>query len=377
MMLEGLAEGLAGRGWEVGVLATRDGSGGGDGEVRGVRITRTGVVFSKRSVALRAAGYAVMIPALVLGALRMKRHDVVVTMTDPPMLAVAGPVVARFKGCRTIHWAQDLYPEVAEALGVLPVGGLVARGLRRVSTSALAGHDAVVAIGRCMAGRLAERGLEGSRIHVVPNWSPPLEAGGRSGNGFRMRHGLEGEFVVMYSGNMGMAHDFDGMLGAAAMLRGRRVVFLMVGGGPRRAEIEARAARAGLGNVRFLSPRPREELAESLSAADAHLVTMRGEVSGLVVPSKYYGVVAAGRPCIFAGPRECEVARAIVEEGTGVVVAPGDAAQLAGAVLDWMGDEAAHAGVCRRARVVAARDGAGSAVAEFDMVARLVAGGAG
>jgi len=123
----------------------------------------------------------------------------------------------------------------------------------------------------------------------------------------------------------------------------------MIGDGSRRAEIEAEAQRRGLENLRFLPPQPREVLSVSLSAADAHLVTMRAYLCGLVVPSKFYGVLASGRPCLFVGPDESEVARVIKESGAGRVLAPGDGAGLAAAISDWLDTPASYAGACRNA----------------------------
>jgi glycosyltransferase involved in cell wall biosynthesis len=199
------------------------------------------------------------------------------------------------------------------------------------------------------------------KIREIPNWSPPVVPVESEQNRFRASLGVGEDFVVAYSGNMGLAHEFDTILEAAATLQDQRVVFLMVGGGPRRAEVEDEARRRGLGNMRFLSPQPREALAESLSAAEAHLVTMRSNLCGLVVPSKFYGVLAAGRPCLFVGPEESEVARVIRESRAGWVVAPGDGKELAAAILKWMENPGLHAAACRSAReagVEATVDGA-------------------
>lgn len=188
----------------------------------------------------------------------------------------------------------------------------------------------------------------------------------RGSNPFRRAHGLEGEFVVVYSGNMGLAHDFDTVLDAADSLRGQRVVFLFIGEGPRRMEVEAAARLKGIDNIRFLPPQPAEKLSESLSAADAHLVTMRSNLCGLVVPSKVYGVLAAGRPCLFVGPADSEAARLLRETESGIVIEPGRPAELASAILDWSGDPTLHAAACRKARIAGAGCTMKNAVAEFD-----------
>jgi colanic acid biosynthesis glycosyl transferase WcaI len=369
-MLRGIAEGLAARGWDVTVLATAEPGEPKSRTRRGVRILRAGGALSRRNVLLRAVSYVFMIPWLMTRSLLLPRTDFVVTMTDPPMLAVAGLVLKFFKRNRVIHWAQDLYPEVAGELGVLPRAGAATNLLRALSTAALKDSDAVVAIGRCMASRITARGISYARLAIIPNWAPPVQSLDRAENPFRREHGLEGEFVVMYSGNMGLAHDFDTVLGAADSLRGQRVVFLFIGEGPRRVEVEAAARLRGIDNIRFLPPQPAEKLSESLSAADAHLVTMRPNLCGLVVPSKVYGVLAAGRPCVFVGPSDSEAARLLRETDAGVVIEPGQSAQLASAILDWAGDPAVHAAACRKARIAGAACTLENAVAEFDSLLR-------
>ena len=369
-MLRDMAEALASRGWEVSVLTT-----GESGEAKtttrsGVVIHRAGAALSRRSVILRAASYFIMIPWLLARALLLPRTDFVVTMTDPPMLAVLGPMIGFFKRNKVIHWAQDLYPEVAEELGVLPKGTPLVTLLRSLSSQALRRCDAVVSIGRCMTSRLVQRGISYARIFNIPNWAPPVTPIDRKNNPFRREHGLEGDFVVVYSGNMGLAHDFEAVLKAAESLQGRHIVFLMIGDGPRRAELQRAAAAKGLSNIRFLPSQPASKLSESLSAADAHLVTMRPNLCGLVVPSKVYGVLAAGRPCLFIGPSDSEAARLITEQDAGFVIDPAKPADLAGILLDWASDPVSHAAACRRARIAGASTTSQNAAVDFEEMLR-------
>ena len=128
--------------------------------------------------------------------------------------------------------------------------------------------------------------------------------------------------------------------------------------------------RRSLSNVRFLPSQPASKLSESLSAADAHIVTMRPNLCGLVVPSKVYGVLAAGRPCLFVGPKDSEAARLILETGAGSVIESGNPSSLAGMILDWMNDAPAHAAACRRARVAGAACTVENAVESFDEMLR-------
>jgi glycosyltransferase involved in cell wall biosynthesis len=160
-------------------------------------------------------------------------------------------------------------------------------------------------------------------------------------NALRREWGLEGKFIVGYSGNMGRVHEFETILGAADVLKGDEgTVFLFIGGGAQRAWVEARARERGLSGVRFLPYQPRERLAESLSAPDVHLISLRPEVEGFVVPSKFYGIAAAGRPAIFVGNRDGEIARIINESGCGIAVSQGDVVGLSAAITRFRNNPA-------------------------------------
>jgi glycosyltransferase involved in cell wall biosynthesis len=298
-----------------------------------------GLPFTRASHLRRAFAYLSLYPALLWRAWRLPRHDVVVLLTDPPLLLTLGPWIRWIKGSRLVHWAQDVYPEVAEELGVIRRRGLLAGALRCVANFALKRFDVVITVGDCMKAVMLGRGIDPSRVKVIRNWSDPglIRPLPPNENAFRQRHAAPGEFVVMYSGNFGLAHIFEPVLDAAAALREQalRVRFLMVGSGPRFDAVKAQAQRRGLDNVSFLPPVPREQLAESLSAADAHVVTMRDGLCGLVVPSKIYGVMAAGRPVIFLGPSDSEAALTVKREQCGATLAPHDAAGLARVIREW------------------------------------------
>ncbi|NBB86257.1 MAG: glycosyltransferase [Bacteroidetes bacterium] len=326
-ILSELAADLVADGWRVGVVT------GPAPDAPAQAVTDDGVhvyrvpslPFTRDSFMQRLGAYLSLYPMLLIRAARLRDYDVVVTKTDPPMQLVLGPLIKAWTGAVLVHWAQDLYPEIAEAVDVVPQGGWLAEGLRRLSTWALRRHDRIVAVGRCMKARIDACGVPVDRIAVMPNWPPqPVQPAPHAANAFRAEQQLGDSFVVMYSGNMGLAHTFAPLLDAAERLQGDpEVVFLFVGEGPRRAEVEAAAARRGLANVRFLPFQPMERLAESLSAADLHVVTMRPGTEGLVVPSKLYGVLAAGRPVLLLGADASEAARVLLQRPRAARVAAG------------------------------------------------------
>ncbi|MCS4086106.1 glycosyltransferase involved in cell wall biosynthesis [Salinibacter ruber] len=376
-LLAELAPALVEQGWRVTILTgPEDGEPRSERRADGVRVERVRAVpFDHQDVWQRALAYALLFPAFLIRALTMPAPDVWVTKTDPPMVKVLGPILARLTGAQALHWAQDLYPEVAAGVGVLPDGGILNGVLRRLSTAALRGHDHVVTVGRCMQERLvAGRGLPEDHVSVVPNWPPSVvEPVPHGENPFRAAHDLDGRFVVMYSGNMGLAHPFDTVLSAAEHLQGLspEVLFLLVGNGPRKPELKRAVEQRGLSNVRFLPFQPRERLAQSLSAADLHLVTMRPGLKGLVVPSKLYGALGAGRPALFLGPAGSEAARMVRDHDCGTVLPKADGTALADAVRRWHEAPERWADATERARAAVAGARA-NAVERFDTLLRRV-----
>lgn len=274
--------------------------------------------------------------------------DVVVSMTDPPLLSAMASEVAAPAGAHLVNWVQDVYPESAMALGVRLPG---ARALARLRDAALRAASANVAIGRRMGEMLVERGARADTVRVIPNWTDdrivrPLPA---ADNPLRREWDLEEKFVVGYSGTLGPAHDIEAVLDAAERLRDRAdIVFLFIGGGELRPRLEAEFAARGLSNILLKPYQPAEILAQSLAVADIHWVSLRPELEGLLVPSKFYAVAAAGRPILAVVDSRAELAEAVRWAGCGFVVPVGDGEGFAGAVLR-LADEPGHASRLGRA----------------------------
>ncbi len=369
-VLEHVARRFVRAGWDVSVLTSVcAGERAGTTERDGIRVIRCGEELSKKSLLSRAFGYLLMIPSFGWHALRLPRADVVVTKTDPPMLLTVGPLLALMKGSRSIHWAQDLYPEVAAELGVLGKNSWLTGLLIGVSHVAMRLHDLTVVVGRCMEERLRGRGMPAERIRVILNTGierEKIRPVDPRANRFRADHGNPGDFIVEYSGNLGRAHEFDTILKAALLLQERGemdIRFLIIGGGPGAAAVEEEAKRLGLRNIRFFPSQPEDLLSESLGAGDLHLVTMREGTCGLVVPSKFYGVLAASRPCLFVGPAGSEVALTIRERGLGEVIPPGAADLLMEAILRYRDDPALRGeSAARGSSFVEEQDAAGDFV---------------
>jgi colanic acid biosynthesis glycosyl transferase WcaI len=264
----------------------------------------------------------------------LKRGDTLVAKTDPPLISIAAALAARLKGASLVNWLQDLFPEVAIELGVLPAG-LAAQTLRRWRNWSLRQARCNVVIGSQMARRVAAEGVPLAAIKVIPNWADGALVApvAPAANDLRRAWGLEGNFVVGYAGNLGRAHEFATLLGAAELLQGdARIVFLVIGGGSGHQQLQGAVAARGLHNVLFKPYQPVAALANTLSAPDVHLVSLLPALEGLIVPSKIYGIAAAGRPCIFIGEHSGEIARLLQAGQFGATVLPGDCAGLAAAI---------------------------------------------
>ena len=298
--------------------------------------------FGKRSLWGRAANMLTYLAGAAVASLFARRQDVVVVETDPFLLPLLGRLLQWRHRCRLVVYLQDIYPDVAIALGKVREGWFT-RALRRALFSIYSRADRVVVLGDDMRARLAAARVPDAKITVIPNWADTARiVPVRTGNAFRSRESLDGRFVVMYSGNMGLCQNLDEVLSAAERLRDRAdILFLFVGDGASRPRLEQFARERGLSNVRFLPYQPQSELAHSLSAADLHLVPLDARVTGCLVPSKLYGILAAGVASLVIAENECQASRVVADSGAGRVIAPRDPARLAAAIA-WCADHPAE-----------------------------------
>ena len=229
-----------------------------------------------------------------------------VTQTNPPLLVPAVALVALLRRSPFVIVAQDLYPEVMIAHGMLDPKAITGQILGRIFRWAYRRARCVVALGPTMRVRLLEKGVAPDRIAVISNWS----TGDRSvvrgpENNLRKDWGLDGKFVVLYSGNIGIAHDIETPILAMklALARAPDVRLVFVGKGSRLTEARNLAEAEGvLDQVLFKSLVPRELLPQSMGLADLALVTLGEGFAGLVVPSKLFGYMARGIPTAYVGP---------------------------------------------------------------------------
>jgi colanic acid biosynthesis glycosyl transferase WcaI len=291
--------------------------------------------FERRRRPLRAVNYLSYVSLAAWAAFRTSRPDIVLCMTDPPFVGGVARFVARRFRAPLVVVTQDLFPEAAVALGQLR-NPLVVGLLRWLTRSYLHAAHRVVAIGDTMRRRLEERRVSPERLVVIPNWVDTAVVVPRPrDNTWARNHELVDRFVVMHSGNVGYAQDLDTLIRATTLLRDLdNLVVLIIGSGSRRDALVELAQDLRADAIRFLPYQPRELLSESLSSAHIHVVGLARGLSGYVVPSRLYGVLAVGRPVIVTADAESETAQLVGRVGCGVVIPPGDPDRLASVIRD-------------------------------------------
>lgn len=304
-----------------------------------IRVYRTANFGLQPDSALKSAVImTIYVVHMALYTLLGARADRNVFLSTPPLLPLWGTMLSRLRGQPYTCVVMDVYPDLFVAYGRLRRDALVTRLLERFSSLALRHADSVIVIGRCMAECIQAKGVAAERLHVIPNWmnEETVVPVPHDENPFRHEHGLNGTFVVLYSGNMGQYHHFDDILAAAAMLRDRDdIAFVFIGDGVRRSTIESWVREQKLANVLLLPYQDMKRLSYSLSAGDLHLVTLMPSCTGFAVPSKSYGILAAGRPILYQGDPDGEIARLIREEGIGAVLRLGDAEGVRACILGY------------------------------------------
>ena len=310
---------------------------------KGVEILRVrSTKFGRQSFLGRLLDYASFCVSAIVVSLRARREDCLVVLTDPPLLSVLAAVVRMVKRCKTVCWMQDVFPDIAIQACAFREG-IIARMLRRLGRWSLRRMDRVVVLGRCMERHVLELGVPPERLVRIPNWADgalirPLD---RADNPFLDEVKLRDRFVVMYSGNLGMVHESDTIIGMIRETRSlEHLRFCLVGDGYLKQRLADLARHEQWNHVILLPYQAKERLRYSLAAGDVHLVTLKANMAGLSVPSKIYGIMAAGRPVIFIGPPDSEAAQLVREAACGFVIEPGDVRGAVQALLSYYRDSA-------------------------------------
>jgi glycosyltransferase involved in cell wall biosynthesis len=267
--------------------------------------------------------------------------DTLVAKTDPPLISIVAAAIATLRRARLVNWLQDVFPEIATLLGASPLPVWLDGPLRRLRDASLRAATTNVLLGARM-GELLRQRVAPSKLCIIENWAASeaeCPAGKRSE--LRARLELAGKFVVGYSGNLGRAHEYNTLLEAAALCAADSdIVFLMIGAGAGMSALQDAVRRRRLDSFRFVPLQPRSALADTMAAADLHWLSLLPALEGLIVPSKLYGILAAGRPVLFIGDPRGEVPQVIGPAEAGLSVRIGDSAGLARHIAELKTDRA-------------------------------------
>jgi len=335
--LTDLATGLASRGHEVTVIASDRGYDDPSARFKrrehwkGIDIIRIPAAsFGKSSMWRRALNFGSFLLLCSLRLLVLRRYDVVVALTSPPLISFLAALFVKLKGGSFCFWVMDLNPDEAIAAGWLEPDSATTRILQRMLNYSLKVASRTVVLDRFMKERVVAKGVDATRVAIVPPWSHDDEvvysATGREA--FRQQHGFVDRFVVMYSGNHSPCHPLNTLLDAARVLP--EIIFCFVGGGSE--QIKVREAR--LSNVKCLPYQPLNELSNSLSAADLHVVVMGDEFVGIVHPCKVYNILSVGTPVLYVGPEPSHITDIASQHGQFFMCRHGDVDAVVRAIAE-------------------------------------------
>jgi colanic acid biosynthesis glycosyl transferase WcaI len=310
--------------------------------------------YPRHQMQRRVSNYLSYLALAVPRALAL-RPDIILAMTDPPVSGIAGAFIARLAGRPFVYNIRDLYPDMAVGGDIVRAGNWVARW-ESLHRWALKQAVRVIVLGDDMRDRILAKGVAAERVVVVrdgatvapsaaqmPERSDPIVQ--------EIRHGFP--FVVLHAGNLGFYGAWDTLIAAAKILSNENTGFVFIGDGANRVALETSAR--DLANVKFAPFRPVEQISHVMMAGDLHIVTVKRGLEGVVVPSKLYSTLAAGRPILVVAPPESDAARIVVESGCGVAADPDDPAAVAAAIRELRAQPGRLAEMGLRAREMAAK----------------------
>jgi colanic acid biosynthesis glycosyl transferase WcaI len=325
-------------------------------EIRGVHVHRIASTEFGRSALLgRGLDYLSFYASMWRSLLTLvERDDILIAKTDPPLTSVLAMLAAKRRRAILVNWLQDIYPEIAVQLQVPFLKGPLKSGASYIRDRSLKSAAANVVVGQRMAERIVGLGVAPDHVHVIPNWCDdeeirPLPP---ANNPLRREWGLEDKFVFGYSGNLGRAHEFGTVLAAAERLGNNpRIVFLVIGGGYQLSHLAQIVKSRGLDRIfRFVAYQNPDLLKYSLCVPDVHWISLKPELEGFIVPSKFLGIAAAGRAMIAITAKDGEIARLVQQFQCGAVIEPGNADALVEIILTLSGNAELTAAMGRRAR---------------------------
>lgn len=368
-----LAEALAGE-FDIRVIAARPnyaarGVAAPADELRnGVAIHRCATpVFDRHRPWLRLAG-AVAQTASMVGAAwrRLSQGQIVIVVTAPPLLPYGIAALASWRGLRSVLYVHDLYPDALVCAGLLRGDRLATRLLHRAARWLYDCVDLIVTDGRDAMAVVADRTRQPRKVNFIPYWGEPQLASEPRG---------AADFVVLYSGNMGLVHDLETLLAAALRLKDhRRLRWILRGTGARLARAESFVQEHGISNIEFSAPVPWDELGSALAGCDVGIVTLVAGAAGVATPSRMYNLLAAGRPIVAVTDGDTELGLLVNEHNVGWVTQPGDDAGLASLLARLADDPASTRAAAERSLALGRRFTREQSTETFAMLLRGLQG---
>jgi len=314
---------------------------------KGIEIVRLrNTRLSKYNMATRIINYITFHLVILFHIILYPKPDLVLVLSNPPFIAFHGLILKILKNCKVIYNVQDLFPELAIQLKKLKNKPFifVLKGLSRYIIRKM---DRVVVVGEYMEKKIREEILKDHKadhIFTIHNWADgdTIKVIDDHNNYLKHKWGLEGKFVILYSGNIGYLHEFDTIIATAESLQkegNNDIVFVFVGEGIKKEYIKNEASSRNLKNILFFPYQPRENLAYSLGLADVSLVTLEKGFEGMVVPSKIYGILASGKPIIGIVGKDSEITEIIKKAKCGKIVQIGDSQSLKDSIIEYYNDQ--------------------------------------
>jgi glycosyltransferase involved in cell wall biosynthesis len=309
-----------------------------DVKIKRIKTTR----FGRASLLGRGVDYlSFYISCFIELMLSVNKDTIVVAKTDPPLISVIAALAIFFKRGILINWVQDLFPEVADKLGVHILQGKLGCCIKYLRNISLRIAEKNVVLGFKMKEYICNEGLNSGQVEIIPNWSDiSLEDNEKKTSlDLREKWDLRNKFVIGYSGNMGRAHEFDTIIDVADKLKDfNDIRFLFIGDGAKKQYIEERIHNLKLENFIFKDYQPREQLVNSLTVPDIHLISLLPELEGFIVPSKFYGIAAVAKPTLFIGSQTGELSSLLEKHQAGFSVKVGDSDKAVNIIMELYDD---------------------------------------
>ncbi len=295
----------------------------------GVTVERVGsTAFARHKMKRRVSNYLTYLALAIPRALAI-RADLILAMTDPPVAGIAGAFMARLKRRPFVYNIRDMYPDMALGGGIVGDSGWV-RLWEKMHRRALRRAARVIVLGDDMRERILRKGVEPQRVVVIRDGTMIPEALAEQSHPIAQEIRCGFPFVAIHAGNLGFYGAWDTLLQAAKLLERENIGLVFVGEGANRERLQQ--AAQGSANVRFLPFRPAEEIPLVMAAGDVHIISVRRGLEGVVVPSKLYSVLAAGRPVLAVAPEESDAVRIVREARCGLAADPDDPVAVATAI---------------------------------------------